>query len=123
MRTQDKLKQIAKANILAEQRYLKSKGLIIEQQSDTYFETLSTALDAVRAYAESNGYTLDEDDIQFQFGTGGISYGQTKSSNINLLKNGQPILNKRGQEMNRAVHVSIYRMDSGTYELTVYKTF
>ena len=112
-----------KANILAEQRFLESKGLITEQTNDTYFKTLSEALEYVREYANKLGYEIDEEQMFFLFGTGGIKYGETKSHNITLLKNGEPILNKRGQEMNRALRVSIYRMDSGTYELTLYKTF
>ena len=69
------------------------------------------------------GYELDEDDVNFQFGTGGISYGQTKSATIPLLKDGEPIMGKSGKPLNRAIRVSIYRMDSGRYELTAYKTF
>jgi len=88
-----------------------------------YFETLSQALDAVREYVNNLGYEVDEDDMWFQFGTGGIPYETDKSANIDLLKNGEPILDKRGKELNRKVRVSIYRMSNGTYELTMYKTF
>lgn len=57
------------------------------------------------------------------FGTGGIPYGETKSATIRLLKDGQPILGKSGKALNRSVHISIFRMESGRYELTVYKTW
>ena len=103
-----------------------SKGFaegVLNEGSDTYFETLSAALDHVRGMAEKMGYELDEDAVHFQFGTGGISYGQTKSATIPLLKDGKPIMSKSGKELNRAISVSIYRMDSGRYELTAYKTF
>jgi len=90
---------------------------------DTYFETLSQTLDAVRAKAKELGYELDEEDVWTQFGTGGISYEETKQANIRLLKNGEPILDKRGKELNRFIRVAIYRMGSGTYELTMYKTW
>ena len=89
----------------------------------TYFETLSSALDEVRRKASTIGCTLDEDEVFTQFGTGGVSYGQTKSANIGLLKDGNPILGKSGKPLNRALRVVIYRMDSGKYELTVYKTW
>jgi hypothetical protein len=88
-----------------------------------YFETLSQALDVVREYATKLGYEVDEDDMWFQFGTGGVGYEETKSANIGLLKNGEPILDKRGKQMNRFIRVSIYRMPFGKYELTMYKTF
>ena len=88
-----------------------------------YFETLSQALDVVREYATKLGFEVDEDDMWFQFGTGGVGYEETKSANIGLLKNGEPMLDKRGKELNRFIHVSIYRMPFGKYELTMYKTF
>ena len=90
--------------------------------NDTYFETLSGALDYVREKFGNLGFTLDEDDM-WVFNGGGISYGQTKSRTVDLLKDGQPILGKTGKPLNRAVHISLYRMPSGKYELTVYKTW
>lgn len=122
MRKLDKLKNIKKANMLTEHRYLENKGLL-KENSDTYFETLSSALDHVRQMAQQMGYEADDNAIWDNFGTGGISYGQTKTGTIPLLKDGQPIIGKDGKELNRAISVSIYRMDSGKYELTAYKTF
>jgi len=122
MRRFDKDKNIEKANILTEQRYIESKGLL-KENSDTYFESLAETLDAVRDKATSMGLELDEEDIWAHFGTGGIPYGSTKSATIPLLKDNNPILNKRGKVANMAIRVSIYRMDSGRYELTQYKTW
>ena len=82
-------------------------------QNDTYFETLSEALDAVRTRVEKRGFTVDEDDMFNQFGTGGINYGETRRATIHLLKNGIP-------DKRRTVTIAIYRMDSGKYELTAY---
>ena len=82
-------------------------------QNDTYFETLSAALNAVRERVEKKGFTVDEDNMFTEFGTGGINYGETKKATIFLLKNG--VLDKR-----RSVTIAIYRMDSGKYELTAY---
>jgi hypothetical protein len=82
-------------------------------QNDTYFETLSAALDAVRERVEKKGFTVDEDDMFTQFGTGGINYGETKRATIPLLRNGIP-------DKRRSVTIAIYRMDSGKYELTAY---
>jgi hypothetical protein len=90
---------------------------------DIYFETLSEALDAVRTKANAYGLEVDEEDIWTYFGTGGIPYETDKSANIRLLKNGEPILDKRGKDANRYIRVSIYRMPSGRYELTAYKTW
>lgn len=116
MRRFDKKLNIEKANILLEQRS-------INENSDTYFETLSAALDSVRLMAEKLGCTLDEDEVWNRFGTGGISYGTTKHGVISLLKDGQPIVSKSGKPLNRGISISLYRMDSGKYELTAYKTW
>lgn len=97
--------------------------LIKESSDDTYFETLSSTLDKVRGTAEQLGYTLDEEEVNLQFGSGGISYEQTKQATIPLLKNGQPIVGKSGKPLNRSLRVAIYRMSSGMYELTCYKTW
>lgn len=94
-----------------------------EDGNDTYFETLSEVLDAVRQKAAQLGFEVDEQTIWTNFGTGGISYETEKSANIPLLQNGEPILDKRGNEANRYIRVSIYRMPSGRYELTMYKTW
>jgi len=118
MRRHDKKIHMEKVNILFEQRINE-----IDLDDNVYFETLSAALDEVRRKAETLGYELDEDAVHFQFGTGGISYGITKSATIDLLKNGEPILSKSGKPMNRALRVVIYRMSSGRYELVVYKTW
>jgi hypothetical protein len=91
--------------------------------NDTYFETLSEALDAVRKKANELGFEIDENAVWTNFGTGGIPYETEKSANIPLLQNGEPILDKRGKEANRYIRVSIYRMSSGRYELTMYKTW
>jgi len=92
-------------------------------KSDTYFETLSGALEQVRTIANNLGYEVDDEDIWTNYGTGGIPYGQTKQAHIGLLKNGKPILGKSGKPLNRGIRVAILRMDSGRYELTAYKTF
>lgn len=101
-----------------EETFRREKGGIDENKyggDSPYFEALPQALDFVREYATKLGYEVDEEDMFFQFGTGGVGYEQTKSANIGLLKN--------GKELNRFIHVSIYRMPSGKYELTMYKTF
>ena len=102
---------------------MQDNGDVLKEDSDTYFETLSATLDHVREMAKEMGYELDEDEVKFQFGTGGIPYEKNKSATILLLKDGEPIMGKSGKQLNRAIRVSIYRMGSGRYELTAYKTF
>jgi hypothetical protein len=112
----DNISNVSKLNTINEiiNKVLpKSKLNEIRQPNSPYYETLSQALDAVREQVGNKGFTVDEDDMQLHFGTGGISYGETKRANISLLKNGIP-------DKRRNVTIAIYRMDSGRYELTSY---
>jgi hypothetical protein len=79
---------------------------------DLYYKTLGDAIDAAVNMAENKGYEVDDHELFVQFGTGGIRYEETKSAEISLLKNGKP--------QKEALHISIYRMPSGNYELTTY---
>jgi hypothetical protein len=76
---------------------------------ETYHETLSSALDAIRNYSMNRGYD------EFEFGMGDVQhvgYGNTERFTKELTKNGKP--------QRKALHVQIYRMDSGNYELNMY---
>ena len=79
---------------------------------EVYHETLSGALDELRRFLGLKGYEVDEDDVFTKFGTGGIPYGQTKRASLGLKRDGEPAKN--------LIHVQIYRMDSGRYELNMY---
>ncbi len=84
----------------------------IRYNPENYFNTLSEAIDAAVQMALSMGYTVNEDEIFHQFGTGGVGYGETKRGSITLYK--------EGIEQKKALQIIIYRMDSGKYELTTY---
>jgi hypothetical protein len=85
-----------------------------KNRDEIYFETLRQALDSVRKKAENMGYEVDEDRMNSEFGSGGISYETTKKATIPLKKD--------GGDTKMGLRVSIYRMPSGKYELTMYKT-
>jgi hypothetical protein len=91
---------------------IEDESVVNEVQLNTdKYETLSSALDAVREKVAERGYTVDEEAIWEQFGTGGIGYGQKKVNIvIPLLKNGVP-------DKNRSVTVSIIRLENGLYEM------
>jgi len=78
---------------------------------EIYHNTLSEALSEVEEFLSKKGYGIDDEQL-FQFGVGGIPYGQTKRKSFELNRNGEPAKN--------LLHVQIYRMDSGKYELNMY---
>jgi hypothetical protein len=95
-----------------------------QPQEQTHFPTLSEALAAVERYLEINRavidpvqYPTDDADIKGvrkPFMYGGIAYEQSKQHLYPLIQyKGKPV-------KNRGLFVSIYRMPSGSYELTRY---
>ena len=65
--------------------------------------------------ANKKGYDVEENEMESIFGTGGVDYVRTKRGNIGLIKDGQ-------HEKKKKLWISIYRMDSGRYELNAYVT-
>ena len=90
----------------------------IDEANDTYFKSFTDAVEFARKATEKRGFTIDEDDWQSQIAFGGKytrsrpSKGKTHSFTIGLLKNGKP--------QRKSLQISVYGMDSGSYELTHY---
>lgn len=91
---------------------------LISEANDTYFKSFTDAASAAKAYAMKKGYEIDEDDWQSQIAFGGKysrsrpSVGKTNSFTVGLLRNGKP--------QRKALHISVYGMESGNFELTNY---
>ncbi len=79
-------------------------------QSDTYFETQQAALHHADLMATSKGYSPQYPD---HIWTEHVSYGTTVKYHI-------PMLTRGGFSAKKYLHISLYRMDSGRYELTTY---
>lgn len=79
---------------------------------DIYHKTLSSALEKAEAYAAKKGYTIDPEEMFRVFGTGGVSYETTRRGSISLYKD--------GVRQKKMLHIQIYRMPSGDYELNDY---
>jgi hypothetical protein len=90
----------------------------VNEANDTYFKAAYEAAEYAREMAEKKGYEIDEDDWQTQIGMGGKhnrlrpGVGKTHSFSVGLTKNGKP--------QRKALNISLYGMDSGSYELTYY---
>jgi len=90
----------------------------IDEANDTYFKSFTQAVEFARKATEKRGFTIDEDDWQTQIAFGGKysrsrpSKGKTNSFTVGLLKNGKP--------QRKSLQISVYGMDSGSYELTHY---
>ena len=93
------------------------RKILKEQESETYFDTFSGAVQFARKYAEDKGYTIDEDDwwLEVSTGPGRPKEGKTTRMNIGLLKNDKP--------QKKALHIQVYNMGNSfknKFELNYY---
>jgi len=75
--------------------------------SDTYFNTQSEALDYANDMAIGKGYTPQYPEHLW---VEHVAYGTNTKYAI-------PMLTSRGNPAKKYLHISLYRMDSGRYEL------
>ena len=89
---------------------------INEKKSDyeIYHASYTQCIEEARKYVEKNGYTVDDDDMFSIVGMGPKkpSAGKTNKLHIPLYKNGKP--------QKKELHVQVYGMDKGNYELNMY---
>ena len=97
---------------------IKIKQLINEAKTETYFTSATDALNYAKQSVEKMGYTVDEDSWWNQVATGG-SYGRfrpgvgkTTKASVVLVKNDKP--------QKKHLHIQLYGMESGKYELNFY---
>jgi hypothetical protein len=83
-------------------------GEVRKLQQETYFETQAGALQSAEEYATYKGYTVNWESINPEH----VAYGQTVSYSVELMKDGMPA--------RKMLQISLYRMESGKYELTNY---
>ena len=76
----------------------------------SYYSSLGELKDEVREVVKLRGYTLNEDEY---FTLQHVPYEMTERRTIT-------IYTKNGNEAKKALHLAIYRMPSGNYELTAY---
>jgi len=79
--------------------------------SSTYFDTQAAALYFVFSNIKDRGYEIIEPD---RLWSEHVGYGQTVKYHFELT------VSKTGNPARKWLHISLYRMDSGTYELTFY---
>jgi len=79
-----------------------------------YHPSLSLAIEEATEYAYSRGFYIYNGDAFSSFIYGGVPYGKTIKESIELLDR------KTAKISKKYLHVQIYRMDNGTYELNCY---
>lgn len=83
----------------------------LNMKYETYHETLSSVFEEFKSALIANGIEVkDFSDLE---NANGLSYGQNARFNF-------PIHKKKGKGTNAWAHLSVFRMDSGRYEMTAY---
>lgn len=98
--------------------YMENGGEFGVDKQKVYFSSLAEVIEAIYNISEDNGYNVV--DIFPDLTYGGISYGQTKKVKVELEWNGKEKRGKSKKRDNNVMNVSLYRMDSGNYELNTY---
>lgn len=81
--------------------------------SNLYFDTLASALEAHIQNIISQGGIFSEDPSEMYIFAPPVSYGHT-------WQDSRELASLKGKKTRKWAHSSIYRMDSGRYELTSY---
>lgn len=78
-----------------------------------YHETLGQAIEQGHKNFENSGAVLVDHQEDTKFVYGGLAYGETKEAHYE-------IATLKGKKTKKYAHMTIYRMESGRYELTTY---
>ena len=79
----------------------------------TYHETLGATVTTALTCLTNHEVVIEESEISGPFMYDGLAYERTKEAHTQ-------ILSLKGKPTKKWVHVTIYRMSSGRYELTMY---
>lgn len=90
------------------------KGILNESKYQIYHNSYTSAINTAKEYAEKQGYEIDEGDAfnRIAVGPKKPSDGKTNRVSVDLLKNG--VLQKK------QLHIQVYGMGNGRYELNTY---
>lgn len=73
-----------------------------------YFDTMREAIDEAYRATREKGY----EPVELAFMWDHVPYGETRDTHIDLTKD--------GKEQKKCLHVQLYRMETGRYELNFY---
>ena len=78
-----------------------------------YHETLCNALESGIKYLKDQGAEFDETAMREKYQYDGINYGQYKDSDVEIAL-------FKGKATKKWAHLTIWRRESGTYEVNAY---
>lgn len=93
---------------------IRLKRLLNENKYQIYHNSYTSAINTALEYAEFKGFDYDKEETATKIGMGPKkpSDGKTNRFSIELMKNGKP--------QNKQLHIQVYGMGNGKYELNTY---
>ena len=90
------------------------KKLLNENKYQIYHKSYTDAINTALEYAESKGFEYDKEETATKIGMGPKkpSDGKTNRFSLNLMKD--------GKIQNKQLHIQVYGMGDGKYELNTY---
>ena len=109
----DKIQSIFDNKGYMKNESMRLKGVMNEAKFVVYHKTYTSAIEAARAWAEKQGYEINNDDAFTKIGVGPKkpSEGKTNRFSIELSKDGKP--------QKKMLHIQVYGMKN-SYELNCY---
>ncbi len=78
-----------------------------------FHDHLTNALEAAIAYLRAQDAVFDEDAMREKYQYGGVNYGQYKDADVEIAL-------LKGKPTKKWAHMTIWRRDSGGYEVNAY---
>lgn len=87
--------------------------VLMKDKLTPYHETLCNALESGIKYLKDQGAEFDETAMREKYQYDGINYGQYKDSDVEIAL-------FKGKATKKWAHLTIWRRESGTYEVNAY---
>jgi hypothetical protein len=96
---------------------VEAKATIFKEAKSRYpvlHDTLHSAVQTALSYTKKDGYTISDEEEFHKITTAykNLGIGKTDEFHLELYKNGKP--------QSKMLHIQVYRMDTGRYELNFY---
>lgn len=93
---------------------IKLKNILNEAKFQVYHNSYTSAIETAREWAEKQGFEIDNEDAFTKIGVGPKKPSEGKTNRFSIQ------LTKDGKEQRKQLHIQVYGMSSGKYELNCY---
>ena len=99
---------------IKETKMIKLRDILNEAKFQVYHNSYTSAIETAREWAEKQGFEIDNDDAFTKIGVGPKKPSEGKTNRFSIR------LTKDGKEQRKQLHIQVYGMGNGKYELNCY---